>query len=231
LPRKRNGLAHWLGTDARFARETSKEGGNKVSTVRFESPGGYFRRKTLRPGVAVVLFVAALGMFVSPATADPKLKAFGTGDVTIDETNGTVTIMNDSGEYGGVYLNARSNSNKLLSTLDFSFVTMAGSAVAGGAPRFSIPVDDPAVPGFDETYAFLDAANCGATQPVATASVTVSTDSPTCPVFLNTGGSWADWDAFTADHPTWVVPGGQVPFVIADVGSDDPYEVEDVELR
>ncbi|HEV8489171.1 MAG TPA: hypothetical protein VGQ58_05235, partial [Candidatus Limnocylindrales bacterium] len=92
--------------------------------------------------------------------------------------------------------------------------------VAGGAPRLSIPINDGL--GTADLFAFLDVANC--------ASNTVSTDSPTCPVFLNqVYGSFASWDAFVAAHPTFKIVSGGIPFVIADQAGT--YVVSDIVLR
>jgi hypothetical protein len=120
----------------------------------------------------------------------------------------------------------------MLAEVDFSFVSTGD--VTGGAPRFSIPIDDKAIPGptdfFDGTdvaYAFLDAANCGGVSDVETL---VSTDAANCMVFLNSGGSWANWDAFAEANPTFRIAPGYIPFVIAD-GALGTYEVEDIALR
>ena len=161
--------------------------------------------------------VAAFTLFAAGAAqAAPGLQTFGTGDVTITGSD-SATIDNEAGQYGGVYVNAKKVSGKALSAVDFSF-TATGS-IAGGASRFSIPIDDQAIPGTkdftfdygqgpvqDVAYAFLDVANCG--------SGTVSTQSETCPVILNAGGSWANWDAFAAANPTYRIASGYRAFVI-----------------
>jgi hypothetical protein len=80
-----------------------------------------------------------------------------------------VVIVSGAGEYSGVYLNSRSESGKYLAEVDFSF-TAAGS-IAGGAPRFSIPVDtdgDHVV----EFYAFGDRNGCAGASLVTTEGTT-----------------------------------------------------------
>jgi hypothetical protein len=130
---------------------------------------------------ALLMLVTALVLLTATvALGAPKLQTFGTGEVTLTGDD-SATIDNAVGEYGGVYLNSRSQSGKFLAEVDFSFVSTGD--VAGGAPRFSIPIDDMAIPGptdfefsygYDVAYAFLDVLNCG--------SNTVSTESLTCPV-------------------------------------------------
>jgi len=88
-------------------------------------------------------------------------------------------------------------------------------AVAGGAPRFSIPLST-------GSYAFIDALNSGNTG-------TVSTDDPNAKVFINTGGEYANWDAMVAANPTWRIGSGKVPFVIAD--QPGTYEISNIVLR
>ena len=67
------------------------------------------------------------------------------------------------GQYGGVYLNSKSQGGKTLDQVAFGF-TSTGD-VQGGAPRFSLPIDDPATAVKGDGYAFIDAANCGARGP------------------------------------------------------------------
>jgi hypothetical protein len=157
--------------------------------------------------LAPVLALAAVMAIAGTAVAAPhaRLKTFGTGDVNL--TASGATIDNGSGQYGGVYLASRGRSAKPIAAVHFSF-DYSGS-IAGGAPRFSIPLDTNRNGRLDG-YAFLDANNCGLTG-------TVSTDAPNCAVFLNFGGlSFSSWDAMVAAHPTWRLAPGKVPFIIAD---------------
>ena len=145
----------------------------------------------------------------------------------------SATIDNEAGQYGGVYVNAKKARARPCRAVDFSF-TATGS-IAGGAPRFSIPIDDQAIPGTkdftfdygqgpvqDVAYAFLDVANCG--------SGTVSTQSETCPVSLNAGGSWANWDAFAAANPTYRIASGDNR-AFAVLGRGGTYNVDDIVLH
>jgi hypothetical protein len=178
----------------------------------------------------VFMAVAAFILLVAGAAqAAPGLQAFGTGDVAVTHAD-SATIVNDAGEYGGVYVSGRKDlSGKPLSAVDFSF-TSTGST-AGGAPRFSIPIDNAAIDGpkdwtfsygKDVAYAFLDVANCGG-------SGVVSTELSTCPVFLNAGGSWANWDAFAEANPTYRIANVARAFVIAD--QEGTYNVSNIVLR
>jgi hypothetical protein len=169
--------------------------------------------RRLTPLLALLaIFAVAVPVMAAP---NSKLKTFGTGDVTLVGRNGA-NIVNGADEYGGVYLGGHRNA-KFLRSVHFSFRSTGG--VAGGAPRFSIPIDtnhDRTVEG----YAFLDVNNCG--------SSVVSTDDPTCKVyFLNL--AFDNWDAFADAHPDWRIPPGAIPFVIADIAGN--YSVRDVDLR
>lgn len=173
---------------------------------------------TRKTALVALTFAAALSV-ASPTQAAPALQTFGTGVVTIN--NGTVSIVNDSGEYGGVYLKSRSTSGKLLSAVDFSFTNTGGTA--GGAPRFSIPIDTDMDGSTDNGYAFIDVNNCGG-------GPSVSTENGSCQVYFHTEPApYANWDAFAAAHPTWRIDPGNIPFVIADV--EGTYSVTDVVLR
>jgi hypothetical protein len=137
----------------------------------------------------------------------------GRGDVTIDGT--AATLVNGPGEYSGVYLKSKSQSNKLVKDVDFSF-TSTGE-VAGGAPRFSIPVNTGAA---GTQYAFIDVANCGSTH--------VSTNDGTCKVFVGSE-SFDNWNDMANTHSDWRVASGKIPFVIAD--QPGTYELTDIALR
>lgn len=176
------------------------------------------RRHTLvLAGAAVALMVSSAAQ---AAPAAKTLKTFGTGEVTATST--AATIVNDAGEYGGVYLQSKSQSGKLVSRVDFQFRSTGD--VGGGAPRFSLPIDADG-DGATDGYAFLDAANCGGT---SGNPILVSTESGTCPVFYGSE-SHANWDAFAAAHPAYRMSPGAIPFIIADVPGS--YAVDGIALR
>ena len=165
-----------------------------------------------------VAVVAALGAFAaltlagtSGAAPGGRLRTFGTGEVTT--ANNSATIVIDVGEFGGVYQQGKGQGGKLLGDAVFSFTSRGD--VAGGAPRFSIPIDDGA---FDPNtdYAFIDAAGCGATvgdNPSGTATL-VSTQNPACHVNFH-GVDYANWATFASANPTFRIA-KNIPFIIAD---------------
>jgi hypothetical protein len=163
--------------------------------------------------IAVVAALAGLAMFavVSAAEAGPsKLKIFGTGEVTTAGTSATIVI--DVGEASGVFVGG--SKGKLLGSSVFTFTSRGD--VVGGAPRFSIPINDGA---FDPNtdYAFLDASNCGAAEGDNPGNVAtlVSTQNPACHVnFHDT--NYANWTTFAQSNPTFRVAKGWIPFIIAD---------------
>lgn len=165
--------------------------------------------------MAAAAALVALGAF-SVNAGNTQLRSFGTGDVTIN--GNSATIVNDGGEYGGVYLNSKSWSAKLAS-VRMSFVS-AGE-VGGGAPRFSIPIDTGGNAAVDG-YAFIDVNSCG--------SNTVSTTSSNCMVYFHTEPApYDNWAAFAAAHSDWRVAPGYIPFIIADVEGN--YVVNNIQLR
>jgi hypothetical protein len=171
--------------------------------------------RRLAPVLALAAVMAIAGTAV--AKQPSKLQTFGDGHVTTAGWN--ATLDNDPGEYSGVYLKSKSLSAKRLRAVHVSF-TYTGDT-AGGAPRFSIPIDTR--DGSTERYAFIDALNCGD-------SGTVSTDDSACQVFLNwTNTSYANWHAFAAANPTWRLPRRAIPFIIAD--QPGHYVISDIDLR
>jgi len=161
--------------------------------------------------------VAAIGFGSVAASASPnKLQTFGTGDVTVTSPD-SATIVNGAGEYGGVYIKSRGQSAKPLNAVHFSFVSTGDSA--GGAPRFSIPIDDGTG---DLKYAFIGVLNCGYT------TGEVSTDLSNCMVNFNSV-DYANWDTFASANPTFRIAPGQIPFIIADQPGN--YAVSNIDLR
>jgi hypothetical protein len=168
--------------------------------------------------IAPLIALVAIVVLAIPATAAPKskLQIFGTGDVTIDGSN-AATLVNAAGEYSGVYLKT-GNGSRPLRSIRFSF--NYDGDIAGGAPRFSIPIDTDG----DRTadgYAFLDAINCGDLG-------TVSTTDSNCKVFFDTE-VFDSWAAFAKAHPKYRVPLAEIPFIIAD--QPGTYKITNIDLR
>lgn len=178
-----------------------------------------------------LLFGVVLSLlFASTAVAAPKLKPFGSADVTIGP-GGVVTIVADheddpvwgGPEYGGIYSTSK-NSGKLLAAVDLGF-TNSGD-IGGGAPRLSVPVDTNG-DGRSDFYAFLSADRCGA---VEGQPHRVSTENPACIVDLNNGQTFANWDAFAAAYPTARVAPGDPVFIVADGSYDKEYVISEIDL-
>lgn len=165
-----------------------------------------------------VAIVATLGAFAaltlagtSGAASGGRFRTFGTGEVTTSGTSATIVI--DVGEFGGVFQGGKGQAGKLVGQVVFSFTSRGD--VAGGAPRFSIPIDDGS---FDVNtdYAFIDAAGCGATvgdNPSGAATL-VSTQNPACHVNFH-GVDYANWTTFANANPTFRIA-KNIPFIIAD---------------
>lgn len=123
------------------------------------------------------------------------------------------------GGYALVYTMARSPEGKLLTEVDMGFVAETDSHVSGGAPRLTIPIDTDG-DGDWEDFASIDVFACGGTIDEVgslTADVWVSTANPDCTVSLNYAGtSYANWDAFAAASPTYLIAEAQKSFIIVD---------------
>ncbi len=175
------------------------------------------------------ILIALVGLLAISGTVlgAPPLQTFGTGDVTVTSRT-SATIVNDEGEYGGVYINARSLGNKSVGDVMVSYVSTGD--VTGGAPRINLPIDTDGDKTMD-IYATLDAANCGG---VSGETTLVSTENPDCYVyFLGSDESFPNWDAFVAAHPTYRIASkgdGSIPFIIADIGPGT-YMVEQIDLQ
>ena len=113
-----------------------------------------------------------------------------------------------------MYINSKSQGGKTLDQGRFGF--KSSGDVHGGAPRFSLPIDDPATPTKGDGHAFIDAAGCGAVVgDSANVATTVSTENEACHVQYK-DGYYANWDAFAAANPTLITTPGAIPFIIAD---------------
>ena len=170
----------------------------------------------------------APGDQVAVAAPTVQYRTFGSADVT-EGPAGTFTIVSDgpdpvydpAPEYGGVYLNSRSQSGKAIGSVDFSFVSSGD--VAGGAPRLSIPIDMDKNGTVDD-YLSIGASNC-------IDDTNVTTTGTNCMAYLNSDGpTGLTWDAWAAVNPTWRVAPGASPFIIAD-GAHGTYVVSDIVLR
>jgi hypothetical protein len=172
---------------------------------------------------ALVLSAVFLGNAGTAAAANPLLcfdgpsegTAFG-GDCTINPGGTSATINTADGDpqgsYAGVYYASSNISGDLIGTvtgLSFTYsCTSTTNCVTGGSPRMSIPIDTNNN-GTTESYAFIDANNCGLT---AAQSGTVT---QACPVFFGST-LYANWTAFANANPTYRIATDAVPFVIAD---------------
>jgi hypothetical protein len=176
-------------------------------------------RKAMILGAAVVV----AGVLTTAALASGgNLKKFGDGDTTVEGNKAAFVVL--PGQYAGVYKKAESKS---VSKVRFHMVSYG--AVQGGAPRFSIALDTDGIKKTTESYAFLDAANCGGVvgDNPTHAETTIDTALANCKVFINTGGEYDNWAALVAAHPDWHTS-KDASFVIADVPG--AYHVKDISL-
>jgi hypothetical protein len=188
----------------------------------------------LKSLVVIAALAALLALAGTSGAAGGKLKCFADSPATcVLNTASSATLDTTSGSDAGVYLsNGKSTNGTPLAGVDFSFTYFCAntidlsSCIAGGAPRWSIPINTDSNSKTTEGYAFLDASGClnGGTQPSGGA-LTVSTALATCPV--NFAGDYANWGAFADAHPTYTIS-GDFPFVIADVQTGGQLVVSNV---
>lgn len=193
---------------------------------------------------ALVLSATLFGNAGTAAAANPLLCFDGTTDTANGDTGGLVfggfcvlnpsgtsavldtVVVGPDGSYAGVYYEVTSLSGELVGDVsDVSFDYECASAinvfcVTGGSPRLSIPIDTDN-DGTTESYAFIDAANCGQ---IGAMSGTVDLS---CPVFFGST-LYTDWAAFATANPDYRIATNSIPFVIA----DQPFRgtVSDVQL-
>jgi len=162
---------------------------------------------------ALVLSAVFLGNAAPAAAANPLLCFEGApGDCTVNSGGTSATLNTAAGGYAGVYYASSDLSGDPVATvagLSFTY-TCASTAncVTGGSPRISVPIDTNA-DGDTESYAFIDANNCGMT------AATTGTVTQTCPVFFGST-LYANWAAFVADNAGARIATDAIPFVIAD---------------
>ena len=175
--------------------------------------------RRLSPAFALLVGLALAIALAGASTAAPKqLRSFGDGDVSINGR--AATLVNDPGEFSGVFLKHGSQGGKRVRAIHMSF--RYSGDTAGGAPRFSIPLDTDR-DGDRDGFAFVDALNCGDTG-------LVSTDDPDCKVFLNfSSESFDNWADLVTTHPTWRIPRRGIPFIIAD--QPGTYRITNIDLR
>jgi len=172
---------------------------------------------------AFVLSAVLLGNGGTAAAANPLLCFDGTtdggfnGHCTLVAGGATLdTVDNDTNPnnaYAGVYYADSNISGDQIGTvtgLSFTYSCAATTnCVTGGSPRMSIPIDTN-MDDTTESYAFIDANNCGLTA----AQSGIVTQS--CPVFFG-GTLYANWAAFVTAHSDYRIgKDDAVAFVIAD---------------
>jgi hypothetical protein len=163
---------------------------------------------------ALVLSAAFLGNAgTATAAANPLLCFEGApGDCTINADGTSATLNTANGGYAGVYYASSNISGDSVATvtgLSFTYTCASTTnCVTGGSPRMSIPIDTDG-DGDTESYAFIDANNCGMT------AATTGTVTQLCPVFFG-GTLYANWAAFVADNADALIATDALPFVVAD---------------
>ena len=167
--------------------------------------------------------VFGVGGGVSAQASSNTLQTFADGGATVtigtDGDSATI-VLTDGSQDGGVFLKSKSQGGKLLNQVSFSFTS--DGDVAGGAPRFSIPINTSGTGSIDG-YAFLDVLTCGYS------SGPVNTGLANCHVNFQ-GQDQGSWANFATANPTYRTAPGAIPFIIAD-GTAGTYHVTSIVLR
>lgn len=184
-------------------------------------------RKTLILFIALLTAIGGVSLFVSQgATAAPKtsLKCFGTdsGSECISNKNGSFTLVNDAGEYSGVYVPGKSIAGKSFSSVTQLQFNYDGD-ISGGSPRFTLPIID--ATGRDG-WVFIDAPTCNIADNTSSPSAGLVSPlvDPSCAVSgyvwnadnTTEGFYYASWQDFLAGVGGTSKIGTNTPFIIAD---------------
>ena len=142
---------------------------------------------------------------------DGESEGYGNGVCRLVD-NGAVLKNAAAGDYSGVYVKRDGLSGESIgSVTKLSFKYQRDTA--GGAPRFSLAIDDDG-DGTYEYFAFADANGCsGGADGTKTNLVDVIND-PTC--LISADATYANWAEFVAANPEARFATDQVSFIIAD---------------
>jgi len=128
------------------------------------------------------------------------------GPAILNNTDGDT-----DGSYSGVYVEASSMYESLLSDITQLGFNYSGDEATAGSPRISIPVDTNN-DGVTNGYLFVSAYYCNDGE----GTVDVINDE-TCTIYTNfSDESWANWDELLADHSDWSIANDAYVFIIAD---------------
>jgi hypothetical protein len=119
-------------------------------------------------------------------------------------------VVTQGYDYAGVYTNDSTMYGQKLgevTTLSFYYT---GSAPGAGAPRFSVPIDTDGDGAINE-WAYISALYCN-----DGAGMVNAINYPTCGIYLQGGGYYANWAAMVAAMPNARIAIDQYVFVIAD---------------
>jgi hypothetical protein len=132
-----------------------------------------------------------------------KLSCFSDGDATCTTSGTSATLAVSNGQYAGVYYKNTAVGNTPIGDVAAMSFAYTGEPLAGGSPRFSIPIDEEPGATTAPLYAFI---SNGCDPNVVDAFV--------CEVNYG-AGTYANWAAFAAAHSDFVLS-NDIPFVIVD---------------
>jgi len=179
------------------------------------------KRLIIMVALVAALFTVAIANGSAAAPTGNKAFCFDGTVETAGFYGGSCTVLspnrffldtnggNVNGEYAGVAIENNYPVGTSLASIDKLSFNYSGTTPWGGAPRFSIGIDNDGDGSGYDAFAFVDAAGCSD----GLGKVDVVNDA-TCTVWYG-AGSYANWAAFVAAYPTAEI-GYAYTFVIAD---------------
>jgi hypothetical protein len=176
-------LALTIGFNPAFAAVGTAPGQNKLTCFDGTTDGGYNGTCTLKGNGA-------------------------RGPAILNNNDGDTDPYNN---YSGVYVEASTVYNSLLSDITQLSFNYSGDLATAGSPRLSIPVDTNN-DGTTDGYLFVSAYYCNDGE----GTVDVIND-PSCTIYTNfSGESWDSWADLLVDYPDWSIANDAYTFIIAD---------------
>ncbi len=166
------------------------------------------------------LAIAGTTMAHEEGTGNKLRTEVGQPATAVITSRTSATLDVGVGGYAAVYRVGEAPFGDRLWRVKVGFVASADSTVAGGAPRFSLPIDTNHNGTWD-LFAFIDINSCAGDH-------WVSTENPVCSVYVGSE-HFANWAALAAGHPTWRMARHQRLFIIADAPGH--YVLSNIDLR
>ena len=169
---------------------------------------------------SLVVATAAMAHDDGARTTNKLRTEVGEPATAVITSRTSATLDVGEGGYAAVFRAGEAPFGIKLKYLKVGFVASPTSTVAGGAPRFSLPIDTNHNGKWD-LFAFIDVNSCAGDH-------WVSTENPVCSVYVGSE-HFDNWAALAAAHPRWRMATKQRLFIISDAPGH--YELSSIDLR